>query len=418
MKRPAVIGVILVGGVIMLSAYWLLVGRLVSIDSSQQVSIKNSEALLTRNDPDLTLIADSLHSTSFTHKVIKQQTLSEVFQLYGLNPDDLLAMIKANPQAIQLREGQVIEWQQDELGRILELAIHRNATLSSRYLRQGTQFVFQPTVTQGTLKSLVRHGYIRRNFYQAAKQAGLNNVQIQTVANALYWFVDVTQPDVIGDQFAVELQQPWVGQHPMASGKIAAIWFKHQGKNIQLVRFSDDKFYDMDGVSVEKSLNRWPFTQTFPVSSSFDPHRLNPVTQHYAPHYGTDFATPVGTPVVATGDGVVMKVGRHTLAGKFVVLQNGRKFSTHFFHLSQILVNQGDFVKRGQVIALTGNTGRSTGPHLHYELRQHGQPIDAMLAPLPQRVVLTKQQKIAFEQQAHHSMSLLQTYLKLPISLN
>ncbi|MGO1191510.1 M23 family metallopeptidase, partial [Vibrio casei] len=118
-------------------------------------------------------------------------------------------------------------------------------------------------------------------------------------------------------------------------------------------------------------------------------------------HYGTDFATPMNTPVYATGDGIVVKVGMHPLAGHYLVIKNGRTYSTRFLHLNKVLVDVGQVVSRGQKVAFSGNSGRSTGPHLHYELRKNGQPIDAMSAPLPDANGIPSEQKVAFLSLAH-----------------
>lgn len=379
-----------------------------SLSSSQNVF---SEAILERDDPNLTLDKDAIdqqqEQLNHSHKVQAGETLSDIFKLYGLDHNDLLLMIKARPQAIAVVEGQVVDWVQDDSGALLSLQIYRNARLSSLYTKVNDQFLFTPLVASSETQSLVKIGVVRRNFYQSAQAIGLTQEQIQTIATALYWQIDVTSPVTIGDKFFVELEQSVIGGQSVGASKVMAIWYQHRGKDIQVVRFSDGRFYHSDGVSVEKTLDRLPLKRFYPVSSEFNPHRLNPVTHQYAPHYGTDLATPVGTPVYATGDGVVKKVGDHPLAGKYIVLSNGRIYSTHFFHLSQSLVKVGDRIKRGQKIALTGNSGRSTGPHLHYELRQNGQPLDAMLAPLPKQTSISLELTPEFDEQVKARMSLL-----------
>lgn len=370
-----------------------------------------SEAVLDRNDPRLTVEKDVIDQQqtqlTYSHKVESSETLADIFKLYGLNNADLLLMIKARPQAISLLNGQVVEWIQDDSGDLLSIQIHRNAHLSSLYKKENNQFIFKPLLTPLEVKSSVKVGEVGRNFYQSARSIGLTRNQIQTIATALYWQVDVTSPVTIGDKFAVELDQNVIGDQIVGVGKVMAIRYLHRGKDIQVIRFNDDHFYYANGMSTEKSMDRLPLQRSYPISSEFNPHRLNPVTHQYAPHYGTDLATPIGTSVYATGDGVVKKVGQHPLAGKYVVISNGRLYSTHFFHLSQVVVKVGDKVKRGQKIALTGNTGRSTGPHLHYELRQNGQPLDAMRAPLPKQKIISASQRHEFAMQMKARMSSL-----------
>lgn len=112
-----------------------------------------------------------------------------------------------------------------------------------------------------------------------------------------------------------------------------------------------------------------------PVSSKFG-FRTTVGKAHS--HNGTDFAVPVGTPVRAPDSGVVKSAGVNGgAAGTFVILDAGGAVHK-FFHLSKIMVNPGDTVKKGQVVALSGNTGYSTGPHLHWEKHVAGRPIDPM----------------------------------------
>ena len=100
------------------------------------------------------------------------------------------------------------------------------------------------------------------------------------------------------------------------------------------------------------------------------------------PHNGTDFRTPVGTQVVAPSDGIVTKVSYSRSTGYYLSIRHRGAYSTVYMHLSKILVKQGQRVKMGSVIARSGNTGLSTGPHLHYELHINGRPVDAMKVKL------------------------------------
>ncbi len=93
-------------------------------------------------------------------------------------------------------------------------------------------------------------------------------------------------------------------------------------------------------------------------------------------HEGLDIAANLGTPVVATADGVVSRVGYSRSYGKMVVIDHGYGYRTIFGHNSKLLVKAGQRIKRGDRVALVGNTGQSTGPHVHYELRMNGVPID------------------------------------------
>ncbi|MFO7659057.1 MAG: M23 family metallopeptidase [Bacteroidales bacterium] len=114
--------------------------------------------------------------------------------------------------------------------------------------------------------------------------------------------------------------------------------------------------------------------------SSFFGMRLDPFTHLLSEHQGYDYVAPAGTKIYATGNGIVTlsKYSRKGY-GNEVIIDHNFGFSTRYAHLSKILAEQGDSVKRGQVIGLVGSTGRSTGPHLHYEVRYMGKPVNPYL---------------------------------------
>ena len=112
------------------------------------------------------------------------------------------------------------------------------------------------------------------------------------------------------------------------------------------------------------------------IASGFG-YRIHPIYKTLRMHEGIDFTAPVGTPIYATGDGKVeYKKGKMSGYGKVVKINHGYGYETLYAHMSKIIVRPGQTVKRGEIIGYVGNTGRSTGPHLHYEVRKNGRPIN------------------------------------------
>ncbi|WP_404840901.1 peptidoglycan DD-metalloendopeptidase family protein [Alkalilimnicola ehrlichii] len=141
---------------------------------------------------------------------------------------------------------------------------------------------------------------------------------------------------------------------------------------------------------------RYPTASRYRVSSPFNLRRKHPVTGRIAPHYGVDFATPIGTPVLSTGDGVVSRTGNHPFAGKYIEIKHHGQFKTRYLHLHEIQVTRGQAVQRGDRIALSGNTGRSTGPHLHFELHVNNRPVDPLQADIPKARRIPSEEMEAF----------------------
>lgn len=145
---------------------------------------------------------------------------------------------------------------------------------------------------------------------------------------------------------------------------------------IELRRQSQEDVRNLlnDQVSLSRATPKgWP---TKGWLTSYFGMRKSPFTGRRVMHEGLDIAANVGTPVIATADGIVARVGYSPSYGKEVVIDHGYGYRTIFGHSSKILVKPGQRVRRGDKVALVGNTGRSTGPHLHYELRMNGVPID------------------------------------------
>ena len=165
--------------------------------------------------------------------------------------------------------------------------------------------------------------------------------------------------------------------------QLLGVRLRSSGKDYYAFRADDGKYYDRNGSGLSRGFLRFPTVKQFRVSSNFNPRRLNPVTGRIAPHRGVDFALPIGTPVLAVGDGEVITAKNGGASGIYVALRHGRQYMTRYMHLSRLLVKPGQKVKRGDRIALSGNTGRSTGPHLHYEIWINNQAVNPLTAQMP-----------------------------------
>ena len=140
------------------------------------------------------------------------------------------------------------------------------------------------------------------------------------------------------------------------------------------------QYNQMEAMMLKQSVLKLTLPTLYPVdvpyrSSSYG-WRHDPILGIRAFHNGLDFSAAEGEPIRATADGRVKRVGRGPDYGKFVVIDHGDRLETRYAHASKILVSEGDLVQREDVIALVGNTGRSTGPHLHYEIRYKNRSLD------------------------------------------
>jgi len=176
-----------------------------------------------------------------------------------------------------------------------------------------------------------------------------------------------------------------VGQSGQALGPGRVLAAAYEGDRASASAFWVDygggagNYYDRDGRAVRKSFLKSPLNYTR-ISSGFSFSRVHPVTNHRAPHLGVDYAARTGTPVVATADGRVVSAGWNGALGRTVRIRHGSEYTTFYGHLRGFAkgIEAGADVLQNQVIGYVGSTGRATGPHLHYTIHHHGQPIDPL----------------------------------------
>lgn len=200
------------------------------------------------------------------------------------------------------------------------------------------------------------------------------------LADVYAWSVDFTRDIRAGDRFQVLLERLVSEEGEVRFGRILASDLTVNGKSLTAYRFetADGKasFYDAEGQSLKRAFLRAPL-QFRRISSSFNRSRRHPVLGFARRHEGTDYAADYGTPVLAAGDGVVIKAGYSGGYGNLVEVRHANGITTRYGHLSAILARTGTRVEQGQVIGRVGATGLATGSHLHYEFRVNGVARDA-----------------------------------------
>lgn len=154
-------------------------------------------------------------------------------------------------------------------------------------------------------------------------------------------------------------------------------------KSYYAIQADNGRYYSRHGETLSGGFARHPLLYAARVTSSFNPKRKHPITGRISPHKGVDYGLPIGTPIIAPSDGVVEHVAYQARgAGRYIKIKHGH-ITTVYMHLSKTLVKPGQSVKKGERIALSGNTGGSTGPHLHYEFHINGRPVNPITVKLP-----------------------------------
>ncbi|MGL4546000.1 MAG: murein DD-endopeptidase MepM [Plesiomonas sp.] len=334
-------------------------------------------------EPEKDDLDQKMEEAVHEHTVESGETLGSILTQYGIDMSDIHALTKSNPEVQKLGIGQELSWKLSDDGGLQQLSWVVN-NRDTRVYDRNANGTYKRTVQtmQGAWQNDRVAGTVNGSFVASAKAAGLSTREIQQVTKALQWQVDFRKLKK-GDKFSVLMSREFLDGKVTGSGEVKAVRLNTAGKDYYAIQAEDGRFYNREGSGLAKGFLRLPTLKQFRISSNFNPRRLHPVTKRIAPHNGVDFAAPIGTPVLSIGDGEVVKAGYHPYAGNYVVIRLGRQYQTRFLHLSKLLVKQGQKVKKGDRVALSGNTGRSTGPHLHYEFLLNGRAVDPLKVKLP-----------------------------------
>ncbi|WP_416221744.1 peptidoglycan DD-metalloendopeptidase family protein [Shewanella sp. YLB-07] len=338
----------------------------------------------------------------FIHKITSGDTLSGLFMQASVDQQTMYRVLEADLNVLALdtlKPGNQIKFWLDDKGELEKLELYFSAAHQVVFTRfDDGSFNVDDINIEGIWRNRSVFGEIHGSFYVSAKKIGLNAGEIQRIESLLKEKLNFARDLRAGDRFSVLMNDQFIDGTATGVSDILGITIHRGRSDITAFQNSDGNFYDDQGRSLSRAFQRIPLLKNYRISSRFNRHRHHPVTGRTSPHNGTDFATPIGTKVIAPGDGIVTLVTNHRYAGKYVVIQHGNKYRTRYLHLSKALVHKGQRVTRGQVIALSGNTGRITGPHLHYEFHVNGRPVNPMTANIPMSSKLSKKQMDEFEQ--------------------
>lgn len=229
---------------------------------------------------------------------------------------------------------------------------------------------------------------VTSSLYADLSKAGVPDGIINNLIKAYSWSIDF-QRDIWGGETVEVLYETSETEDEsyMRSGRLLYARLDVRGKDIPMYYFEKEKgyesYYEPSGQSVKKALLKTPVDGAR-ISSTFG-RRRHPVLGYTKMHKGLDFAAPTGTPIFAAGDGVVQRANRFSSFGNYIKIRHNSSYSTAYAHLHKFGkgVRSGARVKQGQVIGYVGTTGRSTGPHLHYEVHVNGRQVNPQSVKLP-----------------------------------
>jgi murein DD-endopeptidase MepM/ murein hydrolase activator NlpD len=342
----------------------------------------------------------------YSHNVKNKDTLEKILKKYNIDPVEInnltSKIIKKKLSSIS-PGSQIKITTKEEKGskKVINLFYPIDAITSVEVRRNKNIFDVSKVVLKLNKKGIVLSNTIKNNLYSSAVEAGLEPNIIVEFANIFGFEVDFQRDIRRGDTFEVYYEQ-FVDDNNIVrqTGKIIYASMFVNNKEISLYNFkynNETGFYDVDGKSVIKTLMKTPINGAR-LSSSFG-MRKHPILGFNKLHQGTDFAAPNGTPIMASGNGMVVMAQKYKGYGNYILLKHNSTFKTAYAHLSKYGrgVRKGVRVIQGQIIGYVGSTGMSTGPHLHYEVIKNGKKINSQRLKLPTGKILNNEARNKFE---------------------
>ena len=246
-------------------------------------------------------------------------------------------------------------------------------------------------------------GIIVNTLSETMEEQGLPIQLIYDMSDDIYaWTIDFFRLQK-GDNFKVIYKQRFVEDSIYAGiESIDAAFFEHKGEPIYAFNYitpeskTSTDYYDNNGKSLQKAFLKSP-VKFSRISSRYNLNRrIALYGNRVRPHKGTDFAAPVGTPILATASGTVVESTRRGGNGKYVKIRHNATYTTQYLHMSKRLVNVGDFVKQGDEIGKVGMTGNTSGPHVCYRFWKNGRQVDPFRQKLPDAKALPEVYKSEF----------------------
>jgi murein DD-endopeptidase MepM/ murein hydrolase activator NlpD len=341
------------------------------------------------------------------HKIKLGETFDKILDNYSINKEEITIIknnLKKKINLNKLNTKQSIQFSIDQTNNKIREFTFKISNTEKIYLKRNIKndnFSQEIITIKLEKKIIYKENIILQSLYKAATDEDIPANIIVEFAR-IYGFQvdfqrDIRKKDKFQIMFEVFLDE---NQKLIQTGEILFANLKLSGQNNSLYYFDkegSEGHYDKNGKSVKKALMKTPINGAR-LSSSFG-MRKHPIDGFNKMHRGTDFAAPKGTPIMASGDGIVKKAGWCGGGGNCVKIKHNSTYQTIYAHMSKFArgIKNGVRVKQSQIIGYVGSTGKSTGPHLHYEVIVNGKKVNSQKLKLPSGKVLKGNERKLFE---------------------
>ena len=306
----------------------------------------------------------------------------------------------------RLRPGHAIEIAWSPADTPTAVTVQPSPWLGHAAVAEEERWTVKRLETTPDIRVMTVHGRVERSLFEAVEEARESASLVVAIVNIFEWDFDFTADTRAGDRFRVVVEKRYAGDNFVSYGRVLAAQYASDKKVLTGIGWTPARdrfaFYDLDGRSLRKSFLKSPLEFTR-ITSGFTWARPHPILGGVRPHLAIDYGAPVGTPVRAVADGVVLKGGWNGGNGIQVHLRHRAGYETMYNHLSRVgpRVKRGARVSQRQVIGYVGSTGLSTGPHLDYRVSKQGRFVNPLAEKFIPGDPIPAAERAEFRRHAH-----------------
>ena len=366
--------------------------------------VANFEIIYEKNEFNDELIKKRVKQASplLKIKVKSGDTLQKILIKSGFQNQEIIEVIKEtkktfDPKNLIVGTEITIKYKNKEKKNINSIFIPLEFNKNFYLEKINENFVAEITSKKTEKRLVKKKGFITDSLYLSGIRVGIDKKAINKMIAIFSFSVDFQRDIWRNDEFEILYEEEFIKYDKSNKnlGKILYANLELQSLgSLKLYRFESDnkkiEYFDENGKSAKKLLMKTPIDGAR-LSSGFG-MRKHPILGYNVKHRGVDFAAPKGTPIYAAGDGIIEKKGWNGAYGKYIRIRHANNFKTAYAHLSKFNKIPGGRVKQRQIIGYVGSTGRSTGPHLHFEILKNNKRIN------PQRLKLPSGRKLKGEE--------------------
>jgi murein DD-endopeptidase MepM/ murein hydrolase activator NlpD len=375
---------------------------------------------LQRTEPESPVLTFGIPSDSFTlipGKIKLNKFLSQILLEHGVSMQEIDQVVRNSDSVFDVRKIRsgshyTLFCDTDSIAKVRYLVYEHDPTTCYVFSFNDSLNITQ---FRKEIKKIIRYssGTIETSLWESIIKESLHPSLVGELSDIFAWTVDFFGLQK-GDSYKVIYEELFIDDKSLGIGKIYGAQFTWTGKTttaVPLIQDGKETFFDCEGNSLRKAFLKAPLKFSR-ISSRYSSSRFHPILRIRRPHFGVDYAAPVGTPVQAIGDGKIISAGTENGSGKMVKIVHNSVYTTAYLHLSRFSpgIYAGAFVKQGDIIGYVGSSGLSTGPHLDFRFYQNGSPVDPLSIEAPPVEPVSEENMERFGKNKKVVLSLLDTF--------